>query len=233
MSASISSSYQQQNLAYQAASEKQTVVSTAFSATASVEVTETEEAPKQTLEEFKKEFAKFVGSLPIHPSQAKASQSVSIHDNVFKKMMEDPDYKTEVEDMVRESFAANFSPGDPAFCTMRLDANGEYRGTAGGSFHMDKFAAESADAVWKKDVPASSRKTTDDSFFGNRKVKSKASRKKEQQEKLLEQLSEKRRQQQEYLQNYFANKSLFGTYQTAAIPSSTQTGAASIFDSLV
>lgn len=127
ISLSISASYFQHYQAYQTAAKKES----SASVTASVEVSETEEAPKQTLEEFKKEFSKFIDSVPIHPSQAKASLSISIHDNVFEKMMEDPEYKAEIENMVREQLGASFSPADPAFCTMRLDANGEYTGSGG------------------------------------------------------------------------------------------------------
>ncbi len=216
MSMSISASYYQNYQAHQTAAKKENSLSAQLSIAASIDVSETEDAPKQTLAEFKKEFAQFIDSVPIHPSQAKASQSISIHDNVFEKMMNDPEYKAEIENMVREQLGASFSPADPAFCTMRPDANGVYTGSAGGSFHMDKFEAQSADAFW------------------NRKAKDKAAKKKADEQKLLEQLTDKRRQQQDYLQDLFANKTTaYGSYQTTTAAASSKTSAASILDSLL
>ncbi len=157
------------------------------------------EQEQPTLAEFKKQFYQFIESLPIHPSQAGARQSVSIHDHVFEKMLQDPGYKTEVENMIKESFNANFSPANPAFCTFRLDANGEYRGTAGGSAYMSAFETEASDAFWRKEPISDARKSSDDYF--TRKSKKRTENKKKEEKEMLRLLAEKRRQYGEDLIN--------------------------------
>lgn len=106
-----------------------------------------EEPKEQTLEEFKKEFHAWISTVPIHPSQAGAAHSVSIHDKAFEKMMNDPEYKAEVEALIKREFSANFA-APPAFTTMRFDAEGVYTGTAGGSAYWGEYETESSGAFW-------------------------------------------------------------------------------------
>lgn len=113
-----------------------------------VQATSAAEEPKdKTLEEFKKEFYAWIDTVPIHPSQAGAAHSVSIHDKAFEKMMNDPEYKAEVEALITREFGAAFAV-TPAFTTMRFDAEGVYTGTAGGSAHWGSYNRESSDAFW-------------------------------------------------------------------------------------
>lgn len=150
-----------------------------------VQATAAAEEPKeQTLEEFKKEFYAWLDTVPIHPSQANAAHSVSIHDKAFEKMMNDPEYKAEVEALIKREFSANFV-ASPAFTTMRFDAAGVYTGTAGGSAYWGEYVKESQDAFW-----------TNNGGSGKSEASERADAKRTKQKKLdelLDKLAEDRR----------------------------------------
>lgn len=176
---------QQQILAQ--AKQNAAASSSTTEADAAAESAAAEQQPK-TLEEFKKDFYEYINSIPLHPSQQNARHSISISDQAFQKMMDDPEYKAEVEYILEREMGANFAV-PPAFTTMTWDANGEYSGTAGGSAHMDKFETLSSDAFWKREPG------TDEA--------SKRADKRKEIDKLLEELLARRQQQLSDLRDNF------------------------------
>lgn len=202
MSMTINSSSMRSMSAYyqQAAKNAQAVkdeFKVAVSATAETEAVAEPEA--KTLEQYKQEIAAKIGQMPIHPSQANARQSVSIHDNVFQKMMDDPEYEAEILGELETGFMANFGIAEPAFCTARWDANGEYSGTAGGSAYLGEYEKESSDAFWKREPSR----------------KNKAQEKKDEISKFLEELYERKRQQKADMQeNYLLDRIGGGAYKS-------------------
>lgn len=160
-----------------------------------------EQAP--TLEEFKREFMALIDAMPIHPSQAGARQSISIHDKAFEKMLEDPEFAEGILEQIRSDLAADYGIASPAFCTMRFDENGVYSGSSGGSFHMDKFERESADAFWRREP------VTGSTGYGKstKEVEEESRReKREKLEELLDILAQKRRTQARNLQESYHSR---------------------------
>lgn len=232
---STSMSYIQSILSYQQAAGRKSI--SAESAQITFEVSEEigeAEDKQQTLEEFKQEFYKFIDSVPIHPSQAGARHSVSIHDKAFEKMMNDPEFKAEVEGLIRREFSGDFSIASPAFCTMRFDENGVYTGTAGGSAHMGKFETEAADAFWRKEPAAGTQNVDQDSFWkrdSKKSAKEKAKEKREEMDKLLERLAEKRQQHADILQENYLKQFHPGYYGSTVKHAVTQ--PVSLLDGLI
>ncbi|MCC8108392.1 MAG: hypothetical protein LIQ30_04955 [Planctomycetes bacterium] len=166
---------------------------------------------EQTLEQFKSDFFAWLDSVPIHPSQANAQRSMSIHDNVFQKMMDDPEYNQKFRDDIVESFSFAYPYNGTAFSYSSWDENGEYHGASGGSAHLGKYEAMSAGANWKKDG-ISVRKEAEAKENEKAAEEKKAKRKAELEEYLTE-LALQRRQIASQSQEKFANY-MSGAYQT-------------------
>lgn len=165
-----------------------------------VSATESVESQPQSLDEYKQKIAAAISAMPIHPSQANARQSVSIHDNAFEKMMNDPELEGKILGELQESFAADFSPCDPAYCHISYDAEGQYNGWSAGSFWGDEYETKSADAFWKKDGDNAAEKAVD---------------KRREERQLLDELLEKRQARLEDMRASFFEKAMGSSFGTS------------------
>jgi len=191
---SMANYYQQAAKNAQAVKDEFKVAVSATTGTEAVAEPET-----RTLEQYKQEIGAKISQMPIHPSQASTRQSVSIHDNVFQKMMDDPEYEAEILGEVQTGFMADYSIATPAFATARWDADGVYSGSAGGSAYLGEYEKESSDAFWKREPSG----------------KSKAQEKKDEINRFLEELYERKRQQKTDLQeNYLLDRIGGGAYKS-------------------
>ncbi len=188
--------------------------STSVTISASTSTTATEAAAgtqEQTLDQFKSDFFAWLDTVPIHPSQANAHHSVSIHDNVFQKMMDDPEYNQKIRDDLVGGFAADYSIAGPAFSYSSWDENGEYHGASGGSAHLGKYEAMSSGANWKKDgisIRKEAEAKEEEKALAEKKAKRKA-----EMEEYLNELALQRRQIASQSREKFSNY-MSGTYQT-------------------
>ncbi|MCC8166527.1 MAG: hypothetical protein LIQ31_10350 [Planctomycetes bacterium] len=184
--------------------------SVTISASASTTGADAAGAQEQTLEQFKSEFFAWLDTVPIHPSQANAHHSFSIHDNVFQKMMDDPEYNKAIRDDIVGGLSSDYSIANPAFSYASWDENGEYHGAAGGSAHLGKYEAMSAGANWKKDG-ISIRKEAE-AKENEKKAEEKKEKRKAELEEYLNELALQRRQIASQSQEKFSNY-MSGAYQ--------------------
>lgn len=152
-----------------------------------------EKGQSRTLEEFKREFYEAIDSLPMHPSQAGAHHSISIHEKAFEKMMADEGLREEILEQIRINFAGDYTIAPPAFTTIRFDENGAFSGTAGGSAHMGVFVRESADAFWRKDSVAPGANRKSEARAADERRKEKKAKEKKVLDELLDRLARNRR----------------------------------------
>ncbi|MCD8139502.1 MAG: hypothetical protein LUE17_06960 [Planctomycetaceae bacterium] len=153
------------------------------------------EPESNALDAFQKEFHDWLDTVPVHISQSNALMSITIDDKAFEKMMVDADFKQEVQDLIVRQLGAEFAV-PPAFTTMRIDENGVYSGTAGGSAHLGWFANESRNAFWTRGQHGE-RDTSADKAEAKRNKRKKL-------EELLGKLAEDRRLRRlDAAENYF------------------------------
>ncbi|MCD8351658.1 MAG: hypothetical protein LUC93_13710 [Planctomycetaceae bacterium] len=153
------------------------------------------EPASKALDAFKKEFHDWIDTVPVHSSQANALMSITIDDKAFEKMMVDSDFKQEVQDLIVRQLGTEFTI-PPAFTTMRIDENGVYSGTAGGSAHLDWFANESRNAFW-------TRGQYDDKDTSGDKADAKRDKRKKMEELLGKLAVERRLRRLDAAESYF------------------------------
>ena len=73
---------------------------------------------------------------------------------------------------------------------MRLDADGVYSGSAGGSAHLGAFEASSSDAFWRRDPTTSKKEKRAEKRAQEEKIR----KERESLEKFLQQLADSRKQ---------------------------------------
>ena len=131
-----------------------------------------DENKPQTLEEFKREVYGLLNSMYIHPSQSKTQISISISDKAFEKMMNDPEYKKEILNVIQRDLGAAYpARAEPTYSCLRIGDDGEYRGDAMGAAFEGEFSTRSANSFWEKNTDRSAatydqskrnRQTTDE-----------------------------------------------------------------------
>ena len=178
-----------------------------FVAAASAEAEDKAAAPALSLDEYKQAFHAKIDSYAIHPSLSGMRQSITIAPELYEKMMNDPELEAKVLGQIEETLTTAWpypAIGAPAFCATSFDADGEYSATSGGSAHLGKFEAMSANAAWRYEPTASvatAMSKDDEKSAEAAKVK-----KKKKIEELLNNLAQQRRENMRAMQDAYRKK---------------------------
>ncbi len=121
--------------------------------------------PTKTLEEFKREFYDFLSQIRISPSQAQTQFTVSITDEGFEKMMNDPELMEANLNAIQRDWGFGYLPGvAPSYVVVEIGADGEYYSSSYGSAFEGVFSAAQPNSFWEKNTKNSSPSPDYDDF---------------------------------------------------------------------
>ena len=108
-------------------------------------------ARKEALATLKSDFKSYLNKLVFSPGLSKAPINISISDEAFEKMLDDPAYKKEMEHKImREFMNMDWLTTSPAYMHINIDSSGKYSATPYMSNVSTNYTTETKNAFWTK-----------------------------------------------------------------------------------
>ena len=171
-----------------------------------------ESEPTKTLEEFKREFYDRLSQIRVSPSQSQTQFAVSITDEGFEKMMNDPELMEANLSAIQRDWGYSYPPGwAPSYVVVEIGADGEYCSSAYGSAFEGVFSDAQPNSFWEKNTRNSSSDYDD---FSKRRSQAYTEQQKAAAKKRAEELYQERKRlekedaTQEAAQSAMLNKTL-------------------------